>query len=410
MPVLLPVDQLESGMTLAEAFTFQGRLMLPRGKELSGSDISTLSRRFPTAHIKVGHPILDEFVQFEDDSYERDVARTAQTHVSRSVENVERRLSDRASLSPSDFQAMQKSAHDVMRYIGENRVSAALLCRTLESGSYLADHTSAVFYLALTLGTAVQGYVAKERVRQTHARELDHNVAYDLSPLGLGAMFMDIGMFELRSSFEDTNGELSDEQRKELREHTNTGADMLPESFPPSARMVVRTHHENYDGSGYPKGMLGARQHVFTRIVRICDSYDAGTSMQDHKEKKSSARVLWEMLKGPYRELYDPFLMGKFAGLIQPFPIGARLQLVDGRFVVVVKYNRLDSFQPWVVISYDRSGEPLPANSMGKPVKLGSRENLRVAFHDDEDVSYIYEPCDEEFDADILRLVESAYP
>ena len=78
------------------------------------------------------------------------------------------------------------------------------------------------------------------------------------------------------------------------------------------------------DGSGYPDGLGGDQLHVFTRIVRIADAFDAATSTSVYKEAKSPVRVLWEISTGPYARFYDPALVRTLTKLVQPFPIGAR--------------------------------------------------------------------------------------
>ena len=70
--------------------------------------------------------------------------------------------------------------------------------------------------------------------------------------------------------------------------------------MPSAAKMVVRWHHENFDGSGYPDRKPGSSLHVFVRIARICDAFDAATSEKFYKQAKSPVRALWEMTFGPY--------------------------------------------------------------------------------------------------------------
>jgi hypothetical protein len=155
--------------------------------------------------------------------------------------------------------------------------------------------------------------------------------------------------------------------------------------------MVVRTHHESMDGTGYPLGMRGDSQHIFTRIVRICDAFDAATSAKFYKGAKSTARALWEMSCGPYRKCYDPVLMKVFGGIIQPFPIGAKLRLTDGRIAVVVKYNRKQPFQPTVVVAFDPDGQRYPVEKLEGPLNVGDGNALRIERYGEETLGYLYE-------------------
>jgi hypothetical protein len=271
----------------------------------------------------------------------------------------------------------------------------------------------------MLLGAALRDYVAKERVRTSACTWLDPKISMDLVPLGMGAMLADIGMYPLRNLFE-AGRLLSQEDRKAVLEHPTSGAEMLPDDIHPLVRLIVRTHHENFNGTGYPESRAGERIHVFSRIIRIADAYDAATASHAYKEAKSSARALWEMHKGPYNRFYDPVLMKVFVRLIQPFPIGARLRLRDGRYAVVVRYNRGDPFQPTVLVAFDVNGTRLPRERLEGPLTLGEeRPELRIASFGNEQLSFLYSSLpDSSMEKEDLHLqskreitlFESAYP
>ena len=328
-------------------------------------------------------------VEFEDDSREREVAATAQKTIAGAMSEVGRRFSSRASLSTLNISAIHDSVAEVMQFLSENRVSAALLSRTLSSGSPLSEHAGNVFYLSMILGCAVRDFIDAERQRRTACRQLDRKISMDLLPLGLGAMLADVGMLPLQHLYASREP-LSNEDRQAVREHPDTGADMLPAELSSAARVVVRTHHENFDGNGYPKGLSGDSTHVFGRIVRIADAFDAATATHVYKEAKTSARALWEMTVGPYSHCYDPVLMKVFARLIQPFPVGAKLRLRDGRYAAVVRYNREEPFKPTVIIAFDVNGKTLPDSELEGPVNLADRGDLRIQSFGEESLSYLY--------------------
>ena len=391
MPLVLRTDELQEGMRLGDALIFNGLVMLPAGKILTAGDIAAVRRRFPNVGLTVGDPILDEVVDFEDDKQERTIAKEAQKKIVKAMEHVQERFNSRTDASKINFKAMAESVNDVMAYIRDNPVSSALISRSLESGGYLSEHTGNVFYLSLVLGNAVKDYVVKERIRQTAARDLTADHAMDLKPLGLGAMFMDMGMYPIRSIFEK-EGELSAEEKEMIFDHPNVGAEMLPDSISATARMIVRTHHENYDGKGYPRGIPAEKLHVFSRIVRICDSYDAATADRVFQKAKTPVKALWEMSLGSYRQFYDPLLMKVFRGMIQPFPIGSKLVLNDGRYAIVVKYNNQDAFDPFVIVAFDQQNKRIPVEQLSKPFNISSKAGLRFARFGDEPLAYLYSP------------------
>jgi hypothetical protein len=390
MPLLLTCQDLQTGMRLAEAFVWRGRVMLPGGKVLTDSDVEVLRRSYGNVSVKVGDPVLDGLVEFEDDGPDREVAFAARQKIAACVSDVQQRFEQHASLASVNFVEVKSAASDVIDFIADNPASAALLDLSVDPSSPLSGHTGNLFYLSIVLGSAVREYVMRERRRQTSLANLSSQVAMDLLPLGLGAMFLDVGMYELQHLYAP-GYVLTDTDREAVRAHPGKGADLLPDSLPAGTKMVVRTHHENFDGSGYPTGQAASSLHVFTRIVRICDAFVAATGGRPHRGAKSAARTIWEMSSGPYKGCYDPVLMRVFTGLIQPFPIGAKIRLANGRYAVVVRYNRTDPFRPTAIVAFDGDGNRLPESQIVGTVTIGGDDDLRLAAFDGEDLSFIYE-------------------
>lgn len=388
MPLLVHCSELQPGMRLAEHFVYATRIMLVAGRELTSDDVHLLQVKYSDVTLKVGDPILDSIAPFEDDSQEREIAFTAAGKISRTMSEVQERFNNRSDLATVKFGVIKNAVTSVMEYLRNNPVSAALLNRSMDVNTYLADRSGQVFYLCLVLGAAVRDYVVRERMRQTSAANLPHRVAMDLMPLGLGSMFIDVGMFSLKHLFA-SGAKLTAEDRQAIRDHPIIGADMLPDDLPAGVKMIVRTHHENFDGSGYPAGIPGSQQHVFTRIVRLCDAYEAATAKRVYAGAKSPARVLWEMTAGPYRGCYDPVLTKVFGSLIQPFPIGAKLKLNDGRTAVIVRYNRKAPFHPYVIVAFDEKGERIPREQLDEVFVLGEQGALRMQSFGDENLEYV---------------------
>jgi hypothetical protein len=413
MPLLISSQDLQPGMRLSEAFMFRGRVMLPGGKTLSGSDIDILTRKYPDATLRVGDPVLDSLVAFEDDGREREIASVVTEQIASKVAEVQMKFSQHTNLSGVDFGAMRSAVCSVVEYLKSNPVSAALISRQGTAAGYLADHAGNTFYLGMVLGAAVRDYVVRERQRQTSASTLSPALAMDLLPLGLGAMLMDIAMAPLTHVFAP-GYILTPKDREAIFNHPTDGADMLPDSFPAAAKMIVRWHHENFDGTGYPHRRPGESLHVFVRIARICDAFDAATSEKLYQRAKSPARALWEMSAGPFRKCYDPVLMKVFTSVIQPFPIGARLTLADGRGAVVVKHNRRSAFHPTVVVAFGESGDRLTADQLEGPLNVGDGNDLRLRSFGSEDLTYLAEtppPAPDRAEgAEFHDLLEAAYP
>ncbi|HJU47594.1 MAG TPA: HD domain-containing phosphohydrolase [Gaiellaceae bacterium] len=82
------------------------------------------------------------------------------------------------------------------------------------------------------------------------------------------------------------------------------------------ARVVARSHHENWDGTGYPDGLYGDRIPLPARIVRVVDAFDAMTSERPYQQPVSFEAALEELQAGAGKD-YDPELVASFAEIIR---------------------------------------------------------------------------------------------
>ena len=392
MPILLNTDEIQPGSCLAAPFIYHGRMMLPAQRPLSVSQLEVLRRQYGGIELHVLDPVLDQAAQFEDDTYEKQIALQVHKAIKPGIDYLLERVAQlkHKSLPSGDLAPIRKIVQQQIELLYNQPVSLALTSSVTEADRYLSCHTANVFYLSLVLGLTMRDYVASERLRLTSSRGVHRSTALDLLPLGLGVACMDLAMLPLEHLAYQKEP-LTQEQKHQIRQHPAVSADMLPDSFSPTARSIVRTHHENFDGQGYPHGLAGDKLHVFTRITRIADAFDAATSTHAYRCGRSQARVLWEMTFGPMSRFYDPLLMQVFFGLIQPFPIGARLELTDGRWAVIVSYNRTNPFEPCVIVGFDAQGQRLPTDQLQGPVEVNEASGLRLASYRGEDLSYIYD-------------------
>jgi hypothetical protein len=276
----------------------------------------------------------------------------------------------------------------MITYMNENPVTAAMLIRSGDWGVYLQEHSANVFYVSLLVGNAIREYVYRERQRTTQARDLAVRYGMNLTPLALGCLFHDIGMIPIEHIYTQETP-LSDEDREAIRHHPSIGAEMLPPEFDAVAKMVVRTHHENFNGTGYPDGIPAEKLHVFSRVVRIVDAYDAGTSNRIYNHGKCTARILWEISAGPHQSHYDPTIARILLHMVQPFPIGARVRLHTGQWAVVVRHDRKEPFRPNVIVAYDEEGKKLRKSQLEPPIVLAQHDEIRIVEFAGDDLAFL---------------------
>jgi putative two-component system response regulator len=102
-----------------------------------------------------------------------------------------------------------------------------------------------------------------------------------------------------------------------MQRHTTVGADLLSGSGSRLVRLaeeIARTHHERWDGSGYPQGLAGEEIPIAGRICAICDVFDALVSARPYKRAWPVERALAEIRAQAGRH-FDPRLVERFLAL-----------------------------------------------------------------------------------------------
>jgi HD-GYP domain-containing protein (c-di-GMP phosphodiesterase class II) len=330
-------------------------------------------------------------------------------------------LGSKTALEAADITSLQKSIHMVMQYINDHPGTAALLLHFGDSHEYLQGHTGNVFYVSLLVGNTIRDYIYRERQRSTRTGMVSARYGMNLTPLALGCLFHDLGMLAIEHLY-DQPGELNDEDTELVKQHPEAALKLLPDGFDAVSKMVIRTHHENCDGSGYPGGVPGESLHIFSRVVRAADALDAATSQHVYRKAKSAARVLWEMSIGPYKEHYDQTIVKIMMALVQPFPIGAKVKLSNGYHGVVVRHNRKRPFHPTIIVAFDETGKKLKKKDLSPPINLAECEDMTLKEFAGDDLSCIYQgagsseevwglPESEKAKRDMSeKLFELAYP
>jgi putative two-component system response regulator len=109
----------------------------------------------------------------------------------------------------------------------------------------------------------------------------------ELELLDLAAPLHDIGKLMVDNSILHKPGKLTDEEFITMKKHPFNAVQILKKSnreIIKAARVIAYEHHENYDGTGYPRGIKGDEIHIYARIVAIADVLDALTHKRCYKE------------------------------------------------------------------------------------------------------------------------------
>jgi len=144
------------------------------------------------------------------------------------------------------------------------------------------------------------------------AMELDRN---HVERIRIGALLHDIGKIGVADRVLQKPGRLTDEEFALVKEHPVIGRRILAgvQGLAPFLA-AVELHHENWDGSGYPKGQAGEETPVDARIIHVSDAYDAMTTDRSYRRGLTHERAI-EILREYAGTQFDPRIVGLFAKL-----------------------------------------------------------------------------------------------
>ena len=158
---------------------------------------------------------------------------------------------------------------------------AQVLSRTIErADQYTHDHSDRV-----------------ARYSNQIAMDLPLNTE-ELTDLQIGTFLHDIGKIGIEKTVLQKQGTLSDNEMNVVKNHTLLGIQLVgPLDISPMSKVIIRNHHERYDGSGYPDGLAGESIPLSARIVMIADAYDAMISDRPYRKALSPEDAMTELDK-----------------------------------------------------------------------------------------------------------------
>jgi putative nucleotidyltransferase with HDIG domain len=130
--------------------------------------------------------------------------------------------------------------------------------------------------------------------------------------IGQAALVHDIGKAAIPRCILDKRGSLTRREFEQIKRHVDIGAAMLVGSTV-NRRVIpiVRSHHENWDGTGYLRGLEGRRIPIGARIVSVVDCFDALTSDRPYRRKMPVRNAL-EIVQSRKGTMYDPAVVDAF--------------------------------------------------------------------------------------------------
>jgi len=173
-----------------------------------------------------------------------------------------------------------------------------------------------------------------------------------LVDLASGGLLLDVGKAKLPESLLSQPGPIDAGAMGQVRTHVELARRILDESddsHSDEVREMVRTHHERWDGSGYPDRLSGHQIPLSGRMAAIIDSFDAMTSIRPHAPAMARHEALQELYRNRDR-LYQGELVEQFTGCLGVYPTGSLVELSTGEVAVVMTQNPSRRLRPRVML------------------------------------------------------------
>ena len=130
--------------------------------------------------------------------------------------------------------------------------------------------------------------------------------------LEAASLLHDLGKLAIPEHILNKPGRLTNAEYARMKEHAAIGADIIAGvEFPYPVAPIVRHHHENWDGSGYPHGVRGNDIPLGARILSVVDCFDALTSDRPYRGRLTDAEAVSILLERR-GTMYDPLVVDTF--------------------------------------------------------------------------------------------------
>ncbi len=201
-----------------------------------------------------------------------------------------------AAFTPRDARFLTTVAGHAAAIIRSERMMEELRLATQQLA---ASHGETVMMLAASVeahDSTTGRHLLRVRVlTEALARELAQD-ADAIGDVGIASMLPDIGKVRVPDAILKSPDRLSEDEWLSMKQHTTWGAEFLEShgGFGLAAT-IARAHHERWDGSGYPHGLVGDTIPVAAQIVSVADAYDAMTSDRPYRLGRSQRRAVREI-------------------------------------------------------------------------------------------------------------------
>ena len=225
-----------------------------------------------------------------------------------------------------------------------------------------------------------------------------------LRRIGAASLLHDVGKAKVPFELLHKRSLFTAEEWLEMQKHTIFGGELLLEMEQPDPMAVAAAfgHHQAENGQGYPSTIVPLPHSPVTRILKICDVYEALTAVRPYKPAISTAKTYRMMLS--MEGQFEPGLLRRFIQVMGIFPSGSRVRLNTGETARVERQTSRPD-RPVVVVEWTPDGDALPESERPRRdlsrLEGGQQIAVAVELPGDEGPPSSLQECT---DSEILRI------
>lgn len=232
-------------------------------------------------------------------------------------------------------------------------------------------------YLA-TIESLVCAIDAKERYKSHHTKGVEHIAVAiaqqmrlspsDVEGIRTAALLHDIGRLGVPEHILLKSGKLDAQEFSKIQAHSTIGERILDNvSFPWPVGSMIRSHHERWDGTGYPDGLSGEDIPLGARILAVADVCDAMTNARTYRSDNSPEQAI-EYIESAAGKHFDPDVVAAFQAAIELYGLPGFANAQE----------RLSTTESGVGVERGLPGSDRPRNTVGGDISRASDEFLAM--------------------------------
>ena len=274
-----------------------------------------------------------------------------------------------------DQEELSESVQELCVIIKEHRRYILRYNQTVETGNknFIVIHAMRTTVIAIAIALQLKLPLSK------------------MIDLGITSILHEIGMLRLPPQLYMSTKKLTAGERAQITKHTVLGYSIVKDlEFPLTVQLGVLEHHENENGTGYPRKLSSDKISSNAKIISVACTYEAITSSRSYKDERSSFEAIIELISNKERK-YDDAVVKALLFTVSLYPIGSYVYLSNRKVAIVVDANPSNPKSPIVQLvtetNPDGSSKIIPTDSQTYILRILTKEERN----------------------DILKIVEEKY-